>query len=449
MSEYLGKLRIIEDWKENKKKPGFFECMAKIKIKDLVDGFVEDIDTNSAFTMNCDLCIRPRFQRNFVYKKKKSMQVIETILGDFGIGEFAFRYREGKAGNYNFDVIDGQQRIISICKYHENEYPYKEVTPIGENSWAYRELRPADKEIFDNFEITVKVLKGSDRDILDYFQIINIAGEQLRLQEIRNSYATIGEYNWIDYAKSYFSIPNRGADDKRLGYYKFVDGAVDRQDILEKAIKWHSASLPKYKDITNNDERIKAYMCDAAHNSDDAMGLKKYYNNVMHWVERMFIGGLESNYRNNMKKIEWGFLYNTYKDSKVPPKVAQRLVSEIYCSPMVDLNMLKSNIYAYVLSCDENGENGDIQLLSLREFDRNTKLKKWREQGCKCAICHEPIGDGEYDAHHINAWRDGGASFEDNCQILCKKCHSLETKRQQKRWSEERIRYTDDSDGEE
>ena len=65
---------------------------------------------------------------------------------------------------------------------------------------------------------------------------------------------------------------------------------------LETAIKWIS------------DDSIEQYM--AQHQPEpNANELWLYFQSVINWVKAVF-----PNYRKEMKGIEWGFLYNEFKD---------------------------------------------------------------------------------------------------------------------------------------
>ena len=54
-----------------------------------------------------------------------------------------------------------------------------------------------------DYPLMIYICEGTDKEKLDWFKIINIAGEQLTTQELRNAIYT-GE--WLTEAKKYFSI---------------------------------------------------------------------------------------------------------------------------------------------------------------------------------------------------------------------------------------------------
>ena len=86
--------------------------LKEITVKELTEGY-EDLDEKGVFSLNVKLDIRPPFQREFVYKDKQRDAVINTVKKDFPLNVMYWAVRED--GNY--EVIDGQQRTISVCQY--------------------------------------------------------------------------------------------------------------------------------------------------------------------------------------------------------------------------------------------------------------------------------------------------------------------------------------------
>ena len=64
------------------------------------------------------LDVRPPYQREFVYKDKQRDAVIDTVTKGFPLNVMYWAVRDD--GNY--EIIDGQQRTISICQYVDGEF---------------------------------------------------------------------------------------------------------------------------------------------------------------------------------------------------------------------------------------------------------------------------------------------------------------------------------------
>src|SRR5664279_2021799 len=91
--------------------------LKEITIEKLTDGF-EDSDEAGVVSYGGKLDIRPPYQREFIYKDKQRDAVINTVTKDFPLNVMYWSVRE----NGNFEVIDGQQRTISICQYANGDF---------------------------------------------------------------------------------------------------------------------------------------------------------------------------------------------------------------------------------------------------------------------------------------------------------------------------------------
>lgn len=413
-------------------------------MRDIIKDFKEDQKTNGVWTMDGMLNIRPPYQREFVYTYDEQREVIGTILDGCPLGNMYFHVQRDSMYPddeelFKYAVADGQQRIISICNF------YNHVFPIYQNAEAvtFEKLGTFDREVFLDYELTIWICDGTLRDLLKLFKRINIAGKVMNDQELRSSTACLGKYGWILYAKDYFCRKGMGADDKNLKYNKFLTGDVIRQDYLETAIKWHALSLgydAKYK----GKDMLDMYVDNFANARDKAQTLIKYFEDVMNWVKDTFIGeDFKSNYHPCMKSLNWGVLYNNYVlngDVKITPEVAQRLVKSLYEDDSIDLSKqkAKTGIYEYALTCDANGENGDLTKLCFRAFDEEVKRLKWIEQNMTCPYCNREFNLEDMEGHHKKAWSEGGKTDYDNCEMVCEECHTMLSARQNAKRSKKR-----------
>ena len=60
----------------------------------------------------------PKFQRNFVWKKKARRELIQSIKQGLPIGSFLLQ----KLSNGNYNVIDGRQRFSTLLDYEAHRY---------------------------------------------------------------------------------------------------------------------------------------------------------------------------------------------------------------------------------------------------------------------------------------------------------------------------------------
>lgn len=236
------------------------------------------------------LNIRPRYQREFVYKDTQRNAVIETVRRGFPLNVM---YWVRNADN-TYEVLDGQQRTISICEYVAGNFSL--------DFQYFHNLTDTEREQILDYRLMVYFCEGNDREKLDWFRTINIAGEKLTDQELRNAVYT---GTWLTDAKRYFSRTSGPAYGIGSDY---LNGSPIRQDYLETAIDWISGA------------HIEQYM--AVHQHDpNAFELWSYFQNVITWTSTIF-----PNYRREMKGVAWGTLYNSFKDAGFD---AKKLETEI------------------------------------------------------------------------------------------------------------------------
>ena len=347
--------------------------LKEIKIREVANGYLND-NEEGVVGFGGKLNIRPKYQREFVYKDKQRDAVIETVKKQFPLNVM---YWVKNADN-TYEVLDGQQRTISICEYVSGSFSL--------NAMYFKNLTDVEQNQILEYKLMVYFCEGNDKEKLDWFKTINIAGEKLTTQELRNAIYT---GTWLTDAKKYFSKTSCPAYNIGNDY---LTGTPIRQDYLETAISWLS------------NDNIEQYM---AENQDkpNANELWLYFNNLINWIKVVF-----PNYRKEMKGINYGFLFNTYKDKQFD---AKKLEAEITTLMQDEDVTKKSGIYEYVLTRQE-------KYLSIRAFTDKQKREAFERQKGICPKCKVEFEIDEMEADHITPWHSGGKSTADNCQMLCK-----------------------------
>ena len=372
--------------------------MMKLPIRDLIQGYSEDDSTSRVRAWGGKLDVRPEYQREFVYADDKRDAVINTVMKNFPLNIMYFVDR--KDGTY--EVLDGQQRIISICRYATNKFSVKiPAATGGYNTVNYPNLFDEDRDRFLDYELQVYICEGTDKEKLEWFEIINIAGETLANQEIRNA---IYHSAWLTDAKSAFSRRNCAA---YKNYGKYLNGDYIRQAFLETAFRWAADA-----DGIVGKDAIEQYM--QQHRDDkNADALWKYFEDVFTWVRDVFGKNIDP----SMKGVQWGLLYNQHRNDNLDPAYMQKRVKELLADKEVGK---RTGIYQYLLE----GEKTDAEkYLSLRQFDKDDMAAKYHEQGGLCAICGKPFDQKDMHGDHIIPWSKGGKTTYDNLQMLCVPCN--------------------------
>ncbi len=356
----------------------------KILIRDIVKDYIDDAELG-VHGYGGKLDIRPPYQREFVYGDKDRKAVINTVMQGFPLNTMYWMVRED--GTY--EVLDGQQRTISIAQYVNNDFS----VDINGNPHPFNSLTKEEKEAFLDYKLHVYFCQGTDRERLDWFQTINIAGKELTSQEIRNA-VYVGE--WITNAKRYFSKSGCPAADSEIS--KYLSGKRERQEYLETAINWIAAA---------EDKSIEEYM--SAHQHDpQAVALWNYFLNVINWVKAIY-----PEYNKDMRGIEWGLYYNKYKDNVYDPK---KMMEKVHY--LIEDNEVQNTkgIYEYLL-------DGEEKHLNLRQFSDKDKQKKYQEIEGVCPNCGKHFEYEQMEGDHIVPWHEGGKTEYDNLQMLCKHCN--------------------------
>lgn len=347
-----------------------------IKISELVEGY-EDRAEEGVTGYGGRLNIRPAYQREFIYKDKQRNEVIHTVRKSFPLNTM---YWVVAADGY--ELMDGQQRTISICQYVQGDFP---VTVDGAPMFFHNLTAEKQRQILD-YELSIYICEGDEGEKLDWFKIINIAGEKLTNQELRNAIYT---GPWLADAKRWFS--RIGCPAYQIGE-KYVAGSPIRQDYLEKALDWIS------------DGKIEDYMSRHQHD-DDAQELWQYFQSVMDWTRRIF-----PTYRKSMKGLDWGGFYNAHKGDALNAATLESRIVELIADDEVDN---KKGIYAYLLT-------GDEKTLSLRTFSEKMKVAAYEKQKGVCPACKKDFQMDEMEADHIIPWSKGGKTVPENCRMLCR-----------------------------
>ena len=370
-----------------------------ITIKDICEGFIyNELEGKGLFGLSGKLTIQPEYQRNYIYADgKKDVAVIESILKGYPLGLLYFN----KIDDNTLEVLDGQQRITSFGRYVTNKFAVKDENGMQQ---YFGGLAKELKEKIMETPLLIYECEGTEPEIKQWFKTINIAGVPLNQQEINNA---IYSGPFVTLGKEEFSNSQNANIQKWSAY---ISGSANRQEFLERALDWVSKG------------EIDDYM--SSHRFEtNITQLKTYFTTIIDWVSTVF-----DDVETEMRGLEWGRLYETYKKTPYDPKAVSALVRELYADPYIKT---RKGIFEYIL-----GGSIDTKLLEVRVFDEATKKAVYTKQTANatannisnCPLCN--LGHSannkriykfaEMDADHVAAWSKGGATKIENCEMLCK-----------------------------
>ena len=370
-----------------------------ITVADICRGFVyNQLEGKGLFGLGGKLTIQPEYQRNYIYADgggKKEAAVIESLLKGYPLGLIYFN----KVAKDKFEVLDGQQRITSIGRFVTNKFAIMD----NGNPKNFDSL-PGDQQAkIRDSKLLIYDCEGTETEIKQWFETINIAGVPLNPQELLNA---IYSGPFVTLAKAEFSNSQNANIQKWSAYIK---GSANRQEFLERALDWVSkGDIGGYMSAHRNDNNIKE--------------LKTYFNSVIDWVSTVFVDVLPE-----MKGLEWGRLYEEHHGKSNDPKKMSNNVNKLAADDYVQS---RKGIFEFLL-----GGSVDTKLLDVRVFDTKVKRVAYakqtqaakRKDESNCPLC--AVGHGanknriykfeEMDADHVAAWTKGGESSTKNCQMLC------------------------------
>jgi hypothetical protein len=370
-----------------------------LTVADICDGFMyNQLEGRGLFGLGGKLTIQPEYQRNYIYAEgggKREQAVISSLIKGYPLGLIYFN----KVGADRFEVLDGQQRITSVGRFVTNKFA---ILDNG-NPKNFDSLAADQQARIRKSKLLIYECEGSESEIKQWFETINIAGVPLNNQELLNA---IYSGPFVTKAKVEFSN-SQNANIRKWSAY--VKGSANRQDILERALEWVSTG------------EIGSYM--SAHRNDSNIDeLKNYFNSVIDWVSTVFTDVLPE-----MKGLEWGRLYEQHHGKSYDSKKTSDAVKKLAADDEV---ANRRGIFEYVL-----GGSIDTKLLNVRVFDEKVKKATYAKQtqaaeargesNCPlCAIGHDANKSRTYalnemDADHVSAWSKAGDSSAKNCQMLC------------------------------
>lgn len=369
--------------------------LTTVSLRDLSANYIDNQELGVT-ALNGNLCVRPAYQREFVYNDTRKIKVIDSILNGVPLGLMHWHDK----GDGTFDVIDGQQRTISICQFINGDYSIK----LEGHDKRFDNLPTDLRERILDYNVMVNKFSGTESEVLKLFKDINVPGIALTEQELRNSVYT---GTWLSSAKVMFSKIGCAAQ-KQAGDY--IDGSANRQELLECALYWITGCNKKDKSW-EIEAKITSYMSEHQHDKD-ANELWDHFMKVIEWVEKVTEGATQKELIN--LGFKWGELYRNYADTFVIDNEAiTEKRKELWATEWV----MRKGIFPYIIS-------GDLDEINPRKFDKKMKAKKYKEQKGICPMCGKKYKEHEMEADHVKPHKDGGITEYSNLQVLCKDCNN-------------------------
>ena len=408
------------------------------------NNFNGDSDSVGLYLMNGNICVRPPYQRDFVWKPEQQYELINSLYQGMTIPPLTFADVSNENKDYKYEVVDGQQRLVSICKYVYNHLsmPNKYGAIKGEYHGC------ANKDFFLNQKIYVlSIVYNDDEEKTIHFRSINYENTTLTPQEIRNS-VYYGPF--VEALKKCFGLRcgNGCKAAKHSLDSKYVKVEVKRQELTELALEWQilkedfetTKTLYNKLELRKDDHAftfnvMDKAICDYMHkyrNNTECNAVWDTFCEINAWIHKTF-ESIDANegILKIMKNVKnWAWLYFKYKDIHFYPAEIHDNFMALYEKRNEYRNAY--NIFEYVLLCLSTDENNrekvaqqNFNMMDTRSFSPEIKQLMYDKQHGICPICKKEFANiKDLEAHHIVAWAKGGRTVLTNCELLCKDCHN-------------------------
>lgn len=361
----------------------------EVTVGDIARGYINN-EEQGIRGYGGQLDIRPPYQREFIYNESEQQAVISTVLKGYPLNVM-YWVRRSEDAECPYEVMDGQQRTLSLCEYVDGKFAYDFKNFFNQ---------PADiQKLILDYPLTIYLCEGEPSEKLEWFKTINIAGKPLNEQEINNA---VYAGPFVTDAKRHFSKSNCGAS--RLGK-DLVNGRPLRQELLKKALEW----MAEHETREGKPQSVVGYMAEHQHDPN-ANNLWTYFHNVLNWTITNFD---LKRFKKIMKGLNWALYYDKYHSTTLDTADLASRISKLILDSDVQKQM---GIIPYVLT-------GDERHLDLRGFPEDIKLAVWEKQHHICPSCQKEFDYEFMEGDHITPWREGGRTVIENCQMLCRECN--------------------------
>lgn len=183
MSDEIDDLEIISDVSENIEGNDEGELRLSGDRKVILEKADRSLSELHRWYKNGRIVVDPEWQRNYVWDKTRASKLIESFLIDIPVPVIYMAKNKQK-----YEVIDGLQRLTSVFKYFDNEFPLKGAEILTElNGKTFKEMDFSYQTKLEDSVLRSFELSSSDSDMhFIVFERINTGSVKLNDMEIRN-----------------------------------------------------------------------------------------------------------------------------------------------------------------------------------------------------------------------------------------------------------------------
>lgn len=378
----------------------------------------------------------PVYQRNFVWKKPQKELFIDSLLLGYDIPKIYFH--ENPDNNYKYDVVDGQQRLLTIQEFLKGKFKLpQESDPIDGEVIAEKYY----EELSDDLQMDIKTI------LLDIV-ILNSAYTQDDIEDMFLRYQNGEPLNAAEKRKA---IPGKFKEIvKELGEHQifeicgFNNNRDGYQDAVAKMlhIRFHGtftsitpAAIKKTyinnSIVTTNNTNYKAvlkalnFLTSSFKKSfNQNPKLKKFAILTYTELANYILGNYTANnfkkeVANALLKFEAERIKNNELDEEDQNSIFNNFTDAARGDSPAQQEYRFNTLLTYILQEVPEMETKDPK----RDFTNEQRQAIYFINEGICQICDEKVEYKNFHADHISAHSNGGVTKVSNGQVTCMKCN--------------------------
>jgi len=374
--------------------------------------------------------LTPPYQRRLVWGEQDRKLLLDSIAKDYDIGKFFLREVRDKP--YDYEVIDGQQRLDTLRRFKRGEIAFPDESGAELAGKTFGELQTHRQIELGSYGLDVLIVKNTDENqVREMFRRLQL-GKPLTIGErLKASYGKMHDFIENQVLKDALFTGLLGFNNKRDVYFE-VAAQMVRLSFEGQAcdIKYKNLEEMYYQNQnTLDDTKQKQCLKDF-----------EFYSKVLKED-----GGIFHPDKANSVSL-FLFVSTIRKGYIVDPETLIKFIKEIEqkrrVSPLPDTELEQYNKALFggtggrrslqfrlnTLIKRFLSEYSDIRQLDDKRVLANEQRMAvyWRDKG-RCQLCGEQVPDKQFEIHHTEAWHKGGPTTVSNSQTVCKACHQKVT----------------------
>lgn len=192
----------------------------------------------------------PDWQREEVWSRPQKQKLVDTILRGWRLPKFYF-LKSGEAPE-EFEVLDGQQRLMTIFEFFDNQLPLSNDSAEKFGGKYYDDLPNEVSDAFDDFEIEYdEITDASEADQKDFFQRLQAGLKLTSSEKLNSAHSKLRDFCRKLSSHEFFT-QKVAASNRRFGHFDIM------AKVATLAIDGIEAGL-RYDDIKECFEAQKAF----------------------------------------------------------------------------------------------------------------------------------------------------------------------------------------------